>query len=91
MEHHGKLRPKYGKRGLESTAISLFSAAFQWSFHTRDRYIPIKAADEKVPLSVVYVNKKPQHIVFCLRLGHQTSKQRSLAVESSKRPCGAQS
>jgi hypothetical protein len=36
---------------------------------------------------MVRVNKKPQHIVFCLHFLHQPSKQRHLAVESSKTPC----
>jgi len=35
---------------------------------------------------MVRVNKKPQHLVFCLHFPHQPSKQRKLAVESSKRP-----
>src|ERR1035437_4087761 len=48
---------------------------------------PFKAADEKVPLSVVHVNKKPQHLSFCLRSRHQIAKQRHLPVESSKGPC----
>jgi hypothetical protein len=50
--------------GIKSTANSLFSAASRWNYHTGDRYEPFKAADEKVPLSVVLVNKKPQHLVF---------------------------
>jgi hypothetical protein len=51
------------------------------------RYSPIKAADEKIPLSVVRVNNKPQHLVFCLCFAHLLSKHRHLPVESSKRPC----
>ena len=29
------------------------------------RYSPFTAADEKIPLSMVRVNNKPQHLVFC--------------------------
>jgi hypothetical protein len=46
------------------------------------RYSLIKAADGKIPLSVVHVNNKPQHIVFCLHSPHLFSKQRRLLVES---------
>jgi hypothetical protein len=70
----GRDRSKNVKRGLKSTASSLFSAASQWNVHTGDRYNPFKAADEKVPLSVVDVNIKPQHLVFCSRFGHQVCK-----------------
>jgi len=28
------------------------------------RYSPFTAADEKIPLSMVHVNYKPQHLVF---------------------------
>jgi len=27
-------------------------------------YSPLTAADEKIPLSMVHVNNKPQHLVF---------------------------
>ena len=37
-------------------------------------YSPFIAADEKVLLSVVRVNKKPQHLVFCLHSQHLLSK-----------------
>jgi len=43
------------------------------------------AADEKITLSVVQVNNKPQHLVFCLYFLHHDSKYWDLAVESSKR------
>lgn len=36
---------------------------------------------------MVHVNRKPQHIVFCLHSRHLSSKQRDLAVESSQSPC----
>ena len=51
------------------------------------RYSPMKAADEKIPLSVVDVNKKPQYIVFCWYSLNLISKCRHLPVESSKGPC----
>jgi hypothetical protein len=35
-----------------------------WDDHTGSRYKPFKAADEKIPLSVVHVNNKPQYLVF---------------------------
>jgi hypothetical protein len=37
---------------------------FDGTFTPEIVHNPFKAADEKVPLSVVLVNKKPQHIVF---------------------------
>jgi hypothetical protein len=45
---------------------------------------PFTAADEKITLSVVQVNNKPQHLVFCLHFLHPDSKHWDLAVESSK-------
>jgi hypothetical protein len=75
--------------GIESTASSLRSAAFLWNDHTGVRTKPFRAADEKIPLSVVLVNKKPQYLVFCLQSEHQVTKQRGLPVESCIRPCGA--
>ena len=50
-------------------------------------YSPLTAADEKIPLSVVRVNNKPQHLVFCWYFAHLLSKHRHLPVESRKRPC----
>jgi hypothetical protein len=45
--------------GSGKTALSGgFSADF--------RYNPFTAADEKIPLSMVHVNIKPQHLVFSL-------------------------
>ena len=80
---------KNGNRGLKSTASSLLSAAFLWNDHTGVRTKPFRAADEKIPLSVVLVKEKPQYLVFCYHSGHQLAKQRQLPVESCKRPCGA--
>jgi hypothetical protein len=56
---------------------------------------PFTAADEKITLSVVQVNNKPQHLVFCLHFLHHGSEDWDLAVESSKRavverPCASQ-
>jgi hypothetical protein len=48
-------------------------------------------ADEKIPLSVVHVNNKPQYLVFSLRSLHPLAKHWELAVESSKSPCRARS
>jgi hypothetical protein len=54
--------------------------------HAAFRYNPFTAADEKVPLSVVQVNNKPQHLVFSLHSAHPFSKHGHLPVESSKQP-----
>ena len=50
-------------------------------------YSPFTAADEKIPLSMVRVNNKPQYLVFCWYFAHLLSKHRCLPVESCKRPC----
>jgi len=50
------------------------------------RYNTITAADEKIPLSMVRVNKKPQYLVFCLRFPHLSAKYSQLPVESSQNP-----
>jgi hypothetical protein len=68
---------------LETAARLLHSAAFQRDLDIGVRYNPITAADEKIPLSVVQVNNKPQHLVFCLHSRHLLSKQREMPVESS--------
>jgi hypothetical protein len=47
-------------------------------------YSLFTAADEKITLSVVQVNNKPQHLVFCLHFVHSGSKYRDFAVESSQ-------
>jgi hypothetical protein len=57
-------------------------------FQPRQRYNPFTAADEKIALSVVHVNNKPQYLVFCCHLRHPFHKQRELPVESAGRPCG---
>ncbi|MGC9222273.1 MAG: hypothetical protein ACP5E2_00030 [Terracidiphilus sp.] len=47
----------------------------------------MKAADEKIPLSMVDVKNKPQYIVFCWYSPNLIAKCRHLPVESSKGPC----
>jgi hypothetical protein len=47
------------------------------------------AADENLPLSMVRVKNKPQHIVFCSHFLHQLFKHRHLPVETSIQPCPA--
>jgi hypothetical protein len=44
------------------------------------------AADENLPLSMVRVKNKPQHIVFCSHFPHQLFKHRHLPVETSNQP-----
>ena len=39
-----------------------------------NRNNPVTAADEKIPLSMVHVNPKPQYLVFSLSLPHPDSK-----------------
>jgi hypothetical protein len=79
---------KRGTRlGKYSEFVSFFSDLSAGS-HAEIHYNPLTAAVEKIPLSVVLVNKKPQHIVFCLFLGHPLSKHWRLPVESSRQPCG---
>jgi hypothetical protein len=53
-----------------------------------EHYNPFTAADEKIALSVVHVNNKPQYLVFCCHLRHPFPKQRELPVESAGHPCG---
>lgn len=45
-------------------------------------YSCFTAADEKIPLSVVQVNNKPQYLVFCWRSRHLPLKRLYLSVES---------
>jgi hypothetical protein len=53
-----------GTEALETTASSFLFAASGGAFTLEFRYSPLIAADEKIPLSVVDVNKKPQYLVF---------------------------
>jgi hypothetical protein len=77
---------KNGKRGLEITANSLLWASAGGSSR-RFRYNSITAADEKIALSVVDVNKKPQYLVFSVHSEHLDAKHWQLPVESSEQPC----
>jgi hypothetical protein len=70
---------------MKSTANSLLWTAAGGSSR-RFRYNPITAADEKIPLSVVHVNKKPQYLVFSPHSGHLVAKHWQSPVESSKQP-----
>jgi hypothetical protein len=72
---------------VEITRNSRLSAASRRIITPDYRYNLFKAADEKIALSMVHVNKKPQHLVFCLHSRHQASKHGTLPVESSKSPC----
>ena len=76
-----------GKRGLESTAEFSSLSGSRRVVTPEFRYNPFTAADEKIPLSMVHVNKKPQYLVFCLHFRHLPSKHGHLPVESSKDPC----
>jgi hypothetical protein len=49
-------------------------------------YSPFTAADEKIPLSMVHVNSKPQHLVFWSHTRHPIPKQGQLPVESFRKP-----
>jgi hypothetical protein len=53
----------------------------------RDLYNLFIAADEKIPLSVVQVNIKPQYLVFGWHSRHLFPKHGQLAVETAKPPC----
>jgi hypothetical protein len=70
-----------GYGGLE--ILRVCSRLAGW-FYADSRYSLLKAADEKIALSVVYVNNKPLHLVFCSHSRHLFSKQRGFAVESAK-------
>ena len=51
---------------------------------------PFTAADENLPLCMVRVKNKPQHLVFCSHFPHLLSKPRHLPVETSIQPCLSQ-
>jgi len=75
--------------GIEKYREFSSFSGFVWDFLTGLRSRPFRAADEKIPLSVVLVNNKPQYLVFSSHFEHPLSKHRQLPVESSKAPCGA--
>jgi hypothetical protein len=56
--------------GMETTAGSRLSAGRPAGISRRALYNPFAAADEKITLSVVYVNNKPLHLVFCTHSGN---------------------
>jgi hypothetical protein len=70
--------PEAGKEHLNS-GLARFTPAFD--------YNPMTAADEKVPLSVGHVNKKPLHLVFHAHFAYPLSKHRHLPVESREQAC----
>jgi hypothetical protein len=57
------------------------------ALHSGLRYCLFTAADEKIALSVVRVNTKPQYLVFDVHFLHLASKHKDLRVESSQRSC----
>jgi len=81
----GQSHAKNGKRGLEDREFSSLCELPEAS-KARIRNNPFTAADEKIPLSVVDVNKKPQYLVFSFHFAHLIRKQRQSPVESSKAP-----
>jgi hypothetical protein len=64
------------KRNWEwkTTGFSLLSATRRRILTPGYRYNLFNAADEKIPLSMVHVNKKPQHLVFSLHSRHLPAK-----------------
>jgi hypothetical protein len=56
-------------------AVNGLSAPQAWRLH----YSPLKAADEKIPLSMGHVNPKPQYLVFCCHFPHLAFKHRPFA------------
>ena len=61
------------------------------ALHALVRYNLLTAADEKIPLSVVHVNNKPQYLVFSLHSRHLPPKHGQLPVESLDAPRTARS
>ena len=77
-----------GKRGLGKCREILVSQRSSGGLVTPQfRYSPFTAADEKIPLSMVRVNNKPQYLVFCSHSRHLLSKHGHLACGKLKRPC----
>jgi hypothetical protein len=79
------LLQRTGSGGLEDREFSSL-CELPGAPRARIRNNPFTAADEKIPLSVVDVNNKPQYLVFSLHLWHLIRKQRQSPVESSKAP-----
>jgi hypothetical protein len=80
---------KNGKRGFEIYRDFSSLSGLPAGLPAGVLYNLFTAADEKIALSVVRVNKKPQYLVFCCHSRHLLAKHRQLPVESSKRPCVA--
>jgi hypothetical protein len=80
---------KNGKRGFEIYRDFSSLSGLPAGLSAGVLYNLFTAADEKIALSVVRVNKKPQYLVFCCHSRHLLAKHRQLPVESSKRPCVA--
>jgi hypothetical protein len=70
------------KTGIELPRSVVSSATRRGLFTSTLGYSLITAADEKIPLSVGHVNKKPQYLVFPLHSGHLVAKQGNFPVES---------
>ena len=65
LEEVGESLAKNGKRGSENYREFSSLSGLPAALHAELRYNPFTAADEKIPLSVVHVNNKPQYLVFC--------------------------
>jgi hypothetical protein len=74
----GKSCSDYRDFGCFDPSPAARHAGFVYSLFT--------AADEKIALSVVPVNTKPQYLVFDVHFPHPASKHGDFCVESSKRP-----
>jgi hypothetical protein len=66
----------HGKRGEReiSRNISALKRIGLGSFPLGFLYCPFTTVDEKIPLSVVQVNSKPQHLVFSSHFQYQLEK-----------------
>jgi hypothetical protein len=81
--------PKFSQRpgkGARSNATSAGSTPARRCVTPGFQYSLFTAADEKIALSVVRVNTKPQYLVFGVHFLHTPYKHKDLRVESSKRP-----
>ena len=77
---------KNGKRGFEIYRDFSSLSGLPAGLPAGVLYNLFTAADEKIALSVVRVNKKPQYLVFPAHLRHLHSKQQHLPVESLRNP-----
>ena len=98
-----RIQPFPRRRTLEPSLLlgnrsSDYLLARRWMEHLNSgiaRFAPVffnrpfTAADENLPLSMVRVKNKPQHLVFCSHFAHQLFKHRHLPVETSIQPCAA--